>query len=46
MIVVQKGQDARRPVGLLFAGSSLQTIANPIDDVLGAFGVSMVGDSN
>src|SRR5439155_1438274 len=30
-------------VGLLFAGSSTTAIANPIDDVLNAFGVSMVG---
>jgi hypothetical protein len=32
-----------RAVGLLFAGSSNTAIANPIDDVLNAFGVSMVG---
>jgi len=32
-----------RAVGLLFAGSSTAAIANPIDDVLNAFGVSMVG---
>jgi hypothetical protein len=30
-------------VGLLFAGSSTTAIANPIDDVLKSFGVSMVG---
>ena len=30
-------------VGLLFAGSSTTTIANPIDDVLSSFSVSMVG---
>lgn len=30
-------------VGLLFAGSSSVAIANPIDDVLAYFGVSMVG---
>lgn len=34
------------PVGLLFAGSSSQTIINPIDAVLGAFsGVSIDGES-
>jgi len=38
-----KGDD-RRPVGLLFAGSSLWTIANPIDEVLYAFGVSIDGE--
>jgi hypothetical protein len=32
-----------RAVGLLFAGSSTTAIANPIDDVLDSFGVSMVG---
>jgi len=32
-------------VGLLFAGSSSVAIANPIDDVLSAFGVTMVGAS-
>jgi len=31
-----------RPVGLLFAGSSSHTIANPIAAVLNAFGVSIV----
>ena len=32
-----------RAVGLLFAGSSTTAIANPIDDVLDSFGVSIVG---
>jgi hypothetical protein len=32
-----------RAVGLLFAGGSTTAIANPINDVLDAFGVSMVG---
>jgi hypothetical protein len=32
-----------RAVGLLFAGSNTTAIANPIDDVLNAFDVSMVG---
>jgi hypothetical protein len=32
-----------RAVGLLFAGSSSIAIANPINDVLNHFGVSMVG---
>ena len=34
-----------RAVGLLFAGSNTTAIANPIDDVLTSFGVSMVGSS-
>ncbi len=44
LIVVEKGGNARRPVGLLFAGGGGTTIANPIDDVLSAFGVTVVGD--
>jgi hypothetical protein len=32
-----------RPVGLLYAGSSTAAIANPIQDVLSALNVSMVG---
>ncbi len=37
----------RYPVGLLFAGSlyGIVGIANPIDDVLGAFGVSIDGEN-
>jgi hypothetical protein len=35
-----------RAVGLLFAGSSSSTFANPIDGVLGAFGVTLVGASS
>jgi len=36
--------DDRKPVGLLFAGSSVVTIANPIDTVLNAFGVTIDGE--
>ena len=36
-------EDDRKPVGLLFAGSDFVTIANPIDDVLSAFGVTIDG---
>ena len=36
------GQD-RKPVGLLFAGSNTNTIANPIDLVLERFGVGIDG---
>jgi hypothetical protein len=32
-----------RAVGLLFAGSSTLAVANPIDEVLGHFGATMVG---
>ncbi|MCB0304759.1 MAG: serine protease [Calditrichaeota bacterium] len=44
LIVVEKGGDARKPVGLLFAGGGGTTIANPINNVLSAFGVSIVGN--
>jgi hypothetical protein len=44
LIVVQKGKDARKPVGLLFAGSQVITIANPIDAVLKAFDVTVDGE--
>lgn len=45
-LVVSKGMllADRRPVGLLFAGSSANTIANPIDVVLDRFGVSIDGE--
>ncbi|MFQ5890339.1 MAG: hypothetical protein ACE5JR_09845 [Gemmatimonadota bacterium] len=43
LIVVQKGEDQGKPVGLLFAGSSSVTIANPIDAVLTRFGVTIDG---
>ena len=36
-LVVTK--DGNHPVGLLFAGSDTSTVANPIDEVLNAFGV-------
>ena len=36
--------DARKPVGLLFAGSQFTTIANPIDLVLDSFGVTVDGE--
>ena len=37
-------EDDRKPVGLLFAGSQVVTIANPIDAVLDAFSVSIDGE--
>ncbi len=33
---------SRRATGLLFAGSATHTIANPIDEVLTALGVSLL----
>lgn len=45
LIVVNNGSDANKPVGLLFAGGGGSTIANPIDDVLGAFGVTISGST-
>ncbi len=47
--VVAKGRgrnksEDRKPVGLLFAGSSLYTIANPIDAVLDRFHVTIDGE--
>ena len=44
LVVVQKGANARKPVGLLFAGSPVVTIANPIGAVLESFGVTIDGD--
>ncbi len=38
------GADDLKPVGLLFAGSSMITIANPIDAVLSELGVTIDGD--
>jgi hypothetical protein len=44
-LVVTKGTllGDRRPVGLLFAGSNVSTLANPIDPVLERFGVRIDG---
>ena len=44
LVVGQRGEDSRKPVGLLFAGSALYTIANPIGPVLSRFGVSVDGE--
>ena len=43
LIVVEKGGDARKAVGLLFAGGGGVTIANPIDPVLARFGAAIDG---
>lgn len=42
LIVTDNG--SKNPVGLLFAGSDTRTIANPIGDALGAFGVTITTD--
>ncbi|MEP7234044.1 MAG: hypothetical protein ABI778_01990 [Ignavibacteriota bacterium] len=42
LIVEQVASGSPNPVGLLFAGSSNSTIANPINAVLTAFGVTIV----
>ena len=43
--LVVTNDDNKNPVGLLFAGGGRRTIANPIDDVLGAFpGVTIDGE--
>ena len=44
LVVAAKGADARRPVGLLFAGSTTTTLANPIDVVLAELGVTIDGE--
>lgn len=42
-LIAQDGVSCRGAVGLLFAGSSSTTIGNPIGQVLGQFGKTMVG---
>jgi len=46
LIVVDAKRSAsdRQPVGLLFAGSNVITIANPVDSVLQRFGVTIDGE--
>lgn len=48
LIVSNDAGSCKQPVGLLFAGSSTTTIANPIADVINAFSpsLSFVGTSN
>lgn len=43
LVVAGAGKNSRRPVGLLFAGSSTVTVANPIIPVLNYFGVRIDG---
>ena len=44
--MVDGGEDDRKPVGLLFASATDNsfTLANPIDEVLLALGVTIDGD--
>jgi len=44
-LIVTQGEedDGRRPVGLLFAGSETTTLANPVDEVLKRFGITIDG---
>jgi hypothetical protein len=42
-LLVEDVRKNPRPIGLLYAGSAVYVVANPIDDVLAFFGVSMVG---
>jgi hypothetical protein len=44
IVLSGKGANARKPVGLLFAGSTSYTVANPIDAVLKRFGVTVDGE--
>lgn len=44
IVLNEKGDNSRKPVGLLFAGSNTVTIANPIDAVLSAFSVTIDGE--
>ncbi len=41
LVVVRGGADNRKPVGLLFAGSIVVTIVNPISDVLSELGTEL-----
>jgi hypothetical protein len=43
LIVARGGSNDKKPVGLLFAGSSSSTIGNKISSVLSAFGVTVDG---
>jgi hypothetical protein len=44
LVVAARGAIARRPVGLLFAGNSTTTLANPIGAVLNQLGVTIDGE--
>jgi hypothetical protein len=44
LVVADGGKDDRKPVGLVFAGSTMVSIANPIEPVLERFGVTIDGN--
>jgi hypothetical protein len=44
-LVVEDVETHPRAIGLLFAGSSTNAVANPIDEVLGFLGATIVGDT-
>ena len=44
LVVADGGKDDKKPVGLVFAGSTLVSIANPIEPVLERFGVTIDGN--
>ena len=44
LVVAHGGKNDNKPVGLVFAGSTLVSIANPIDPVLKRFGVTIDGN--
>lgn len=44
LVVANGGKDDNKPVGLVFAGSTVVSIANPIDPVLDRFGVTVDGN--
>ena len=44
LVVAASGTDARRPVGLVFAGAGNLTVANPIGPILSRFGIQIAGD--
>lgn len=45
LVVVSTGADARKAVGLIFAGSGNVSAANPIGPILSRFGVNIAGDN-
>ena len=44
LVVVETGTDARRPVGLIFAGAGPVSVANPIGPIMNRFGIGISGD--
>jgi hypothetical protein len=44
LVVAASGANARRPVGLVFAGAGNLSAANPIGPILSRFGIEVTGD--